>query len=440
MWDSLGSNQGHLLYKSSALPLSYYPENECNYNISPLIWRHFFVKIWPQDMTTLETGGSLPDIRIHVPFSTQIEQFSADPELVEAADALDIDRLKYIRQLGIKFVDPTSPFTNPHSTRYAHTFLAAYFATEIGKNIGLGEVETRKLTTGVLLHDRKTPALGDGTKYMDPERLNEEDHWDEDLPYSSWKYISSLGLTREEIDQMIHNKGILGSILDIADRMSYVLGDLHQLNRPPLHLELGEIYKDVRLDESGQLYFKDPSRLKHFLWERAELFSRFYIDPKSQAIDLLLPSLIAPLYNPHSEDPDKLNPRKLRRLTDKDLVDLLASHYGIRPDDFYDENFWDVDYRHYETFEEALNALDRAQTDPKFKALGIKARKGFNPSTSFRGWDKLSGKPLPATELFPYTFTPYINGLVEETTGFLVVHSDASANGVARLIEGQRIF
>lgn len=44
-WGCLGSNQGHLLYKSSALPLSYSPDARVLYQIPnrSLAW----VMIWP---------------------------------------------------------------------------------------------------------------------------------------------------------------------------------------------------------------------------------------------------------------------------------------------------------------------------------------------------------------------------------------------------------
>ena len=389
-------------------------------------------------------------IRISIPFTDNRVSFSENDEFTKAVRALDIDRLRGIRQLSLKALinsnaDGTNSYDQLTGTRYEHVLSTAYYAVEIGRNLGLSEEELFKLRAGGLLHDRKMPAFGDPTQRLDPKRLDEEDHWDEDLPDSAWEYLTRYGATkkelREQLDNMIHGRGFYGSILNIADRISYVVGDLKQQNRPPLHPTQGDIYKDVVYDEkSGELFFKDPSRLRFFLWERAELFSRFYIDPQGQADDFVIASLIAPFYHPESTENDALTPHRLRQMTDRDLISYLAEKYGVDEESFYKGQEWKPKYVQTQTLDEALDVLDDLQADSTLRPLGIKVRKGFKPSTDLKVWDKLTMSPVPASDLFSYGMSPYIHELVKDSTGYLVIYTDIANQGITKLITSPRII
>jgi hypothetical protein len=85
--------------------------------------------------------------------------------------------------------------------------------------------------TAGLAHDIATVGGGEAIKKIDPKNLGEENHWKDVLDKKAKRFLKDRGISLSELDRMIHNKGVLGQVLDIADRISYVMLDFDQLLR-----------------------------------------------------------------------------------------------------------------------------------------------------------------------------------------------------------------
>ena len=382
-----------------------------------------------------------------IPFSDRSALYAESEPMTVAVRALDIDRLMHIRQLGLKHLatapdrEDMSFYRNPTGTRYEHSLTAALGAVDIATYLGFSGSDISKLRIAALLHDRKMPALGDATQMVDKPNLDEEKFWDEDLPDKAWEYMASQGATHDEIHAIINNEGPLGQILNIADRISYVTGDLQDLNRPPLDSKLGNIYKELAVDPaSGEIHFINHKRLRQFLLERAWLFGMFYLDDPGQAKDFAVASMVSEFYDPQSSENDSLTPRRLRQMTDENLIQFLAQKFGIKSADFHDASKWGLRYTRTKTLEGATNTLNAINSDKRYRGLGIKKSVGFKPSTEFRVWDEFEQTHLPAHEFFNYGTSQFINGLSKDQEGFLVIYTDANNNGPTKHILRQRII
>ena len=275
--------------------------------------------------------------------------------------------------------------------------------------------------------------MGDATKSVDPDALNEEDHWRENLAPESLEFLASIEAATNVIDDAIHNRGPLGELLDIADKIAYVMVDIHQMGEEPLYPNLGNIYKDVVYDrDTGQVYFRDRKRLQFFLYERARLFNHVYIAPDSQASDFVFASLLAPYYS-RTEQEGKVTPQKLRQMTDRELIQFLADKYGFDAGSFYASENWNPSYLVFDNLVDALKGAIMITGDPDKKVLGIKRRFGFNPATDFKVWDEDFKEVVPFSELMPVHARLFENW-AKETTGYLVVYCDPNSDSLMSYI------
>lgn len=397
-------------------------------------------------MSQIEYDPTNGVLRVRPPYSDIDLSFPDGSDFANSLRILDIQRLRGIRQLGVMAILSSNSggngeFIELSGTRYDHSLTTAIYAQTIAKNIGLNEREIRLARDSGILHDRQMPAGGDATQRLDTDRLDEEKHWEENLPSEAKSYFTRHDITLREVDDAINGRGIIGEVLNHADRISYVLGDLQQLHRPPLRPDLGTIYRDVALNEdSGHLFFRDRKKLWWLLLERAWLFDQFYIDSQGQANDFVFASLMAPFYDPKQTQTDSLTPQRLRQMTDTDLIQYLSDRYGVDDKMFSTRNRWQPKYLQRPTLDEAMDVLDELQVDPALKVLGIKKRRGFDPSIDFNVWDDTSGEVVPAWDMYSIATAPYINNLVGKTSGFLVVYADASDQGPTSLITTPRII
>lgn len=404
----------------------------------------FLIKnIKPDNLTFGNPEKDDEDFHIFLPFSDLNGWVNEKETLSHARHALQIERLEEVRSLSnvaytyslsedgkqerIDFVDLTA-------TRLLHSLVVAKTMEAIMRNNDFTEEEINIGIAAALIHDRATPALGDATKTLDQKALHEEDHWSEGFDEKAWEFLNSIGATQEIIDDIIHNDGPLGKILDIADRIGYVMIDLWQTGEKPLNPQLGNIYKDVVYNkESGEVYFKDSKRLKNLLYERGRLFRYVYIGPDSQASDFVFASLLAPYYSPNGEE-GKLSPQDLRAMTDMDLIDFLSKQYGFDKTTFYDRTNWSPQYETYDNRVDALKGAIMKTGEPETKILGIKRRNGFNPATDFKCWDDVTNSVLPFREVYPQT-AQMIENWSRETTGYLLVFDDASSTSLTSYIK-----
>lgn len=335
--------------------------------------------------------------------------------IFQASEAFPAGRLRNIRQLSfLTYVSDENPITEAASdfthNRFDHTLVVARTSEQISRQNLLSEDKIREVVIASVLHDIALPALGDATKAIDPEKLNEETNWQSMLDEKGRKYLESNGVKEEELDAIIKNEGLQGKVLDIADKITYILKDFHEftnsfgsitdkhtqelrkeiLNDP----EIGNIYKEVVVDKTkNDVYFLNPKRLGVLLKIRALLFKKLYLHPVSMGRDFKFANLIEPFYTRDEELSHKLiTPNRLRKMGDDDLISYLThKYYG--PNDnsymFYSDliswfpRYWEK----YNTLEEVTEDYEELRKNKYITVIGVKKCKGFNPCIDYKVLD-----------------------------------------------------
>jgi len=388
------------------------------------------------------------DFNIHLPYSDLGRWISDDSVLAQAASAFRIwGRLNEIRALSfLSYVGPEQEkqyFTGYPHHRLDHSLVVGLTAGEIGRHNNLLQQQIDTLEIAGILHDIATPALGDATKSIDPTNLDEEKFWYEVLGKKGKKFLRQQGLRRKTLDEIIKNQGILGQVLDIADRIIYTMKDLHEvigtvggkINISPYLIELryplshypdiGNIYKDVVMDQKrGLVFFSDQKKLGVFLLLRALMHKHLYMEPASQGRDLFVANLIRPLYSPDGSK--ALSPRQLRQMTDRETLDILAKHYEfprLQGEWLYSQlTNWYPRHERCETQDEAEEkAKDLSQ---KFLVMGIKECKGFDAGLSYLTLDE-NQKVVSFKDADP-GMAYQIRGIEKDTKAVYVFYTDIS--------------
>lgn len=317
-----------------------------------------------------------------------------------------LNRLNGIKALSfLSYVGPKPKdtyFIEFNHTRLDHTLTVALITEEILKQNGIPQDQINLAIVAALLHDIATPAYGDATKQVDIKNLDEEDHWWEVLDKRGKDFITQFG-TRQMIDGIIKNQGILGKALDIADRVTYAMKDMGeiQIKLPfgkarsnPYCAELnkiiteypkiGNIYKEVGVDQKKQnVFFNNADNLNVFLNLRAHLYRNLYLYPTNQARDLFVAKAIAQIY---SKDGNSiLSPSRLRKMSDYDLMHILADHYkyyaaGMHPL----LTNWDPEFEKFDSIDKAKGKEEELRQKDNVIVVGIKDCPGFRPATEYK--------------------------------------------------------
>lgn len=302
-----------------------------------------------------------------------------DGFLREVDEALGIARLGGIRQLA-SLHDPTVrsdswrqfPQSFDH-TRYVHSVDTCALASIIGTACGLAEQELTLLRLAAQSHDVLTPAGGDTIKDIDPEGLDEDHNYPEVFSKPGWpKLRGKYGISEALLAETILGKGLLGSILDAADKLAYVGRDLSNFlyQNPPgtqVNEDFPELYDritallninpypcsiwDCAEKRDGQLVFTDADRLADFLRMRALMFRILYDNGSARFREA---GLVIPLAKILYED-GTLTRKMLLAMNDMQLFDILNEKLGF-PGRVMSVVSYSEDPRcdEFETFQEAL--------------------------------------------------------------------------------------
>ncbi len=343
------------------------------------------------------------------------------------------ERLNHVKALGLLThvgPNPENQYFVPFDhTRFLHTLIVARTGERILKNNNASDSDIKTFIASAILHDAATPALGDATKAVDPKNLDEEEFWWEMVTKKGWNYIKSIGATKEKIDGIVKNKGILGKTLDIADRIAYVMRDLYTFQSEPAvsailsnYPQIGNIYKDLVIDfGKGEIYFKDPDKLGTFLLLRGFLNKNLYLHPVNMGRDLKFANLLNHYYSTKEEE-GKVNPTILRQMTDQELMEWLEEKQGIKAmfpgHSYFDFIRWFPTFKKFNTLEEAERERKEIEKDPKIKIIGIKESKGFNSAISYKVMTK-DNRIIEYREAEPES-ARMLELLVESTKGFFV--------------------
>ena len=180
-----------------------------------------------------------PHLRFQPMFYTGISNFAIeDAEKYNNLDSVfRLYRLNSIKQFGYKG-DPLTiskesrTKRHEHHTRYRHVYSVLALANLLGTNAGIPAKDLEILQIAAVTHDYRTPAGGDTTKiFVDPEFFDEDAHYNEIFETEGWKeFAKKYKITPEQQEKLyrtILGEGILGKLLDLADKITYVASDAH---------------------------------------------------------------------------------------------------------------------------------------------------------------------------------------------------------------------
>ena len=231
----------------------------------------------------------------------------------DAVQTFHLMRLAGIKQLSflhdpvLKEYDRSAGALMFDHTRYCHVLDTHAVANIISANIGFDEQTRDTLLTAAITHDALTPAGGDSVKLVDPVAFDEDVHYPELLVGGEWEeFRKRFGIDRDLLVQTIMGEGLLGRILDISDKSSYLARDVDA------YLMTANPFKDARNTNyyavadivtsdpyvcavwesarryDGSLVFGDKERLGRFLKLRALMFRSLYYNPFSRFFEYLV--------------------------------------------------------------------------------------------------------------------------------------------------------
>jgi len=231
----------------------------------------------------------------------------------EAAQVFHLHRLSGIKQLSflhdpvLKENDRSAGALMFEHTRYCHVLDTHAVANVIAENVGIKDGHLNTLLTAAISHDALTPAGGDSVKLVDPAAFDEDAHYPELLVGEKWgKYRERFNIDRELLVKTIMGEGLLGHILDIADKSSYLARDVNaylmtpnpkiDARYPNLSAVADIVIKDPYVcavwesarKYNGSLVFGNAERLARFLKLRALMFRGLYYNPYSRFFEYLV--------------------------------------------------------------------------------------------------------------------------------------------------------
>jgi hypothetical protein len=398
----------------------------------------------------LQEGDHLSDI-YPLPFSDLVVQLRKGDVIWEAYETRLVQRLSGIKQLS--FLSSIGADKRQLADVFEHTRLDHSVPVSKIMEAILREnpdpsktpAEFEKLIEiaqhGGLLHDAPSVGGGEAIKKIDRDNLDEEAHLGDVLDEEILSLLARKGIPIEELDRMIRNEGVLGQVLDIADRISYVMLDADQLLKArstqavitaasrhdydevekaqiiDVEPNLGSIYHDVGINwETGQVYFRDPVRLAEFLRLRALLSKDLYTHPVSLARDCIVGNAAMRRYHADKLDKDAiLTPRKLRMMTDEQVFQALGWDEDILK---AVANWYPDGYVMFKTRAEAEQRQAEIETDDKVLLSAIATSKRFNPATDFL-IQNAAGEIISLREYSP-EFAAQIEAMADSMEGFLL--------------------
>ncbi len=235
----------------------------------------------------------------------------------DAFHTFRLGRLGNIRQLAYLH-DPLSEGLAMRfdQTRYCHVLDVMALATIMASRNGLPKREIRTLRVAAFTHDVLTPAGGDTTKTVDRKAFDEDLHYEEAFErFAAEPFLRRHRLSKKRLVDVIHNRGVLGKLLDLADKIAYVGRDaesyIHRVHPtvfrereryPPSYRRLRKLVFrefpavcglwDSVVVDGDRVIVTDGERLGAFLELRARLFRDLYYSPAARFLEHTVASVI----------------------------------------------------------------------------------------------------------------------------------------------------
>lgn len=396
----------------------------------------FFISLSPFP----ETEEEDPLAIISLPYSNpnrNLELISEGTVYHDVVKNSDFYRLSGIKALSfLSLVGPAPEIQHYQEFIHArgdHSLVVARVGELILRRNFFPEDEVNRAVIAFLMHDIATPALGDAVMKLDPANLSEEDNFRAVLGEKELALFARYGTSADEVESVIKNNGVVGEVLDIADRLTYTAKDLNALLNadryikpadPTLdqnnarylqdivdvikeHPKFGELYKSIGVDRKrGLVFFSEPEMLSTFLHIRAILHERLYLHPSSQGRDLFVQRLVEPFYSQNDEDTESVTPKSLRKMDDYGLMKELEKRYvqfeGVRADTLFGEIVnWYPQYERFDSDEKAHLFAEKLSQDENVIVLGVKSRRGFNPGTVYNVIHPKTRRIMPLRDYDP---------------------------------------
>jgi HD superfamily phosphohydrolase len=171
-----------------------------------------------------------------------------DSELLPLLDSPEVQRLRYIRQLGFSYL----VYPGAHHTRFEHSLGAMHLAARMSVQINLPRMDHLLVMSAALLHDIGHGPFSHAIEGIAGEILGKIHTDVRNLIISQplGDILEQIGVNPEEVCDMIEGSHPLASIihgdLDV-DRMDYLLRDAHYTGVPYGTVDAGRLIRATRL-------------------------------------------------------------------------------------------------------------------------------------------------------------------------------------------------
>ncbi|MDD5039619.1 MAG: hypothetical protein PHY34_00545 [Patescibacteria group bacterium] len=318
----------------------------------------------------------------------------------------------------------TPPFSH---SRGEHCLLAAAIAEVLLARAGFSTEERAAFVLAMGYHDIAMPAGGDSVKRVSPDELDEEKNFASLLEQTglaaAWK--QQFGFSLDAAAAWVRNEGMLGLLLDIIDKISYVSMDCYShgllfngnvrkhCSRHPLFLD---VWRDIRFTPDRQRFaFLYPDRLFDFLLARAYEYQELLFNPAARFLDFHLTNLVRPLY-----ETGRITKDQLLSWSDGQLECCLEAHYGEAAVHLSVINAANYQWQRFDTQEELIDF---------WGTLGksfdhVETISGFNPNLEWPVYAANGTDIVPARERLTPAQISELETIVKATRGnFIYWHT-----------------
>lgn len=220
-----------------------------------------------------------------------------------------------------------------------HSILTAALMEVILARNGFSKNERDAAVLTAACHDIAMPAGGNLTQEIDYKNLNKEENFSLAMERSGLieKWNKQFGFDILLASDWVKNKHLIGKLLDVLDKISYVALDCYHIRKLSqqqkiksqihsicaCHPLIMDVWQDIQfLPDKTNFGFSNPDKLFNFLLLRAHTFKEVFKNPDSKTLEYFLAQKSKLLY-------EKGIVTKEQLLTNDDqwLMSILNKYY-----------------------------------------------------------------------------------------------------------------
>ncbi|HPY59840.1 MAG TPA: HD domain-containing protein [Methanospirillum sp.] len=175
-----------------------------------------------------------------------------DSTLLPLLDTPQVQRLRYIRQLGFSYL----VYPGAHHTRFEHSLGTMHLVNALGTRLSLSPYDHAHVSAAGLLHDIGHGPFSHAIEGLSREFLGRKhtDIYEQLSTGNLGEVLSDTGLDPDLINRLINGdhplSGIIHGDLDV-DRMDYLLRDAHYTGVPYGTVDAMRLIRAMRLCDTG---------------------------------------------------------------------------------------------------------------------------------------------------------------------------------------------